>query len=151
MSIVEAVDKLNQHEHICNLVIIGRDEDNIKINSKHTLYLGEQPREVVLAALKNSYALVSMSESESFGIVIVEAWMQKKPVIINQSCPAFSELVQNNTNGLYATKENLHQQMQTLLHNKDLASSLGENGLKICYKYQWKTIARQINNTLQQA
>ncbi len=100
-SIIQAIENVNEKEHICNLVMIGRDEDNIKIDSKYTYYFGEQPRNVVLGALQECHGLVTMSESESFGIVIVEAWMLSKPVIINEKCPAFVELVTNKKDGLY--------------------------------------------------
>jgi len=106
-SIIEAIEEINKEEHRCNLIMIGRDEDNVTIDSKYTYYLGEQPREVVLGALKKAQALVSMSQSESFGIVIVEAWMLQKPVIINELCPAFTELVKDEHSGLYANKKNL--------------------------------------------
>lgn len=147
-SIITAIEKLNEKEHHCNLLMIGRDEDGITIKSKHTYYLGEQPREVVLGAIKNCHALVSMSESESFGIVIIEAWMLNKPVIINENCPAFSELVQDNVNGLYATKINLAQKMTTLLENKMLAKELGNNGRKNVKPYTWKGIAKIIEEQL---
>jgi len=147
-SIIDAIEEINRDEHRCNLVMIGRDEDSIKIDSKYTYYLGEQPREVVLGALKNSLSLVSMSESESFGIVIVEAWMLKKPVVINELCPAFRELVKDEVSGLYADKKNLHLQLSRLLKEDKLSLLLGKNGYKESGNYLWSKIASHINNQL---
>jgi len=147
-SIVDAIEKVNQNEHICNLVMIGRDEDGVVIDSKFTYYLGEQPREVVLGALKNCYSLVTMSQSESFGIVIVEAWMLKKPVIINAKCPAFVELVEDKVNGLYTDTSNLKQNIENLLRDKNLADTLGENGYAVVDNYTWHGIAKKINTRL---
>jgi glycosyltransferase involved in cell wall biosynthesis len=146
--IVEAIEKINQKEHRCNLVMIGREEDNRTINSKFTHYLGEQPREVVLGALKKSLALVNMSESESFGIVIVEAWMLQKPVIINEQCPAFTELVKDGLSGLYANKKNLDIQLGKLLEDNRFATTLGQNGHQESSNYLWSKIASHINNQL---
>lgn len=147
-SIIDAIEKVNRTEHICNLVMIGRNEDGIAINSKYTYYLGEQSREVVLGALKNCYALVTMSQSESFGIVIVEAWMLKKPVIINAECPAFVELVKDKENGLHTNISNLKQNIESLLKDKDLANKLGENGYTVVDDYTWQEIAKKINTRL---
>jgi glycosyltransferase involved in cell wall biosynthesis len=128
--------------------MIGREEDNRTIDSKFTHYLGEQPREVVLGALKKSLALVNMSESESFGIVIVEAWMLQKPVIINEQCPAFTELVKDGLSGLYANKKNLDIQLGKLLEDNRLATTLGHNGHQESSNYLWSKIASHINNQL---
>ena len=147
-SIIDAIEKINKEEHLCNLVMIGRDEDSIKIDSKYTYYLGEQPREVVLGALKKAEALVNMSESESFGIVIVEAWMLKKPVVINELCPAFTELVKDKHSGLYANKKNLHLQLSRLLQENKLSKNLGANGYSSSSNYLWSKIASHINNHL---
>jgi len=148
-SISEAVEKVNSTKRLCNLVMIGRDEDNIKINSKYTYYLGEQPRSIVLGALKETCCVVTMSSSESFGIVILEAWMTKKPVIINENCPAFAELVQDNINGLYANKKNLSEKLMIILQNKQRACLLGTNGHGIVKKkYLWSIIAENIDQKL---
>jgi len=98
--VISAVEELNSHGLVCNLVMIGRNEDHVDISSKQVLYLGEQPREVVLGALKSCHGLITMSRSESFGIVILEAWMFQKPVIVNQDCPAFLERVQDGENAI---------------------------------------------------
>ena len=141
-SIIEAVERVNGNEHICNLVMIGRDEDGAAIESQYTHYLGEQPREVVLGALKECYGLVTMSESESFGIVILEAWALKKPVIVNEKCPAFVELVEDKVNGLYAKESNIADQLQLLLDNKDLSKKLGQTGNAAIDRYTWRNIGQ---------
>lgn len=147
-TMIDAIEKVNEKEHLCNLVMIGRDEDGLAVNSKFTYYLGEQPREVVLGALKNCYSLMTMSESESFGIVIVEAWMLKKPVIINEKCPAFIELVEDKVNGLYADKHTLKHQIEHLLRDENLTKTLGENGYRIVENYIWEKITYSINENL---
>ncbi len=146
--IIKAIEKVNEKEHICNLVMIGRDEDGIEVNSKYTYYLGEQPRKVVLGSLKECYGLITMSESESFGIVIIEAWMLSKPVIINGKCPAFVELVKDQVNGLYADKDNLANKIKYLLNNPEKAILFGENGNREIDKYTWEDIGQRFNHIL---
>lgn len=147
-SIIEAIEKANEKEHLCNLVMIGRDEDSVETNSKYTYYLGEQPRDIVLGALQECYGLITMSESESFGIVIVEAWMLEKPVIINEKCPAFAELVTDEVNGLYANKLNLSNQIIKMLNNNELSKNLGTNGQKKSNIYIWDNISEKLNTLL---
>ncbi len=147
-SIIEAIEKVNEKGHLCNLVMIGREEDGITVDSKYTYYFREQPREVVLGALKECYSLVTMSESESFGIVILEAWMLKKPVIINERCPAFIELVEDGVNGLYANKLNLADMISYLLHDKATAHRLGKNGNRVVDDYVWNKISNKLNKEL---
>ena len=141
-TIIEASRKSNREGNKFNLVMIGRDEDKIRVSASDVIYLGEQPREVVLGALKECAGLITMSESESFGIVILEAWMQKKPVIINKRCQAFAELVQNNINGLLATEQDLREKMEYILENKTHAIQMALNGYKkVTTDYTWGSIA----------
>ena len=89
------------------LLMIGKDEDGEPIHSPYVTYLGMQPREMVLSALKRCEFVVNMSESESFGIVILEAWMACKTIIVNENCKAFTELVKDGDNGSYANQQDL--------------------------------------------
>lgn len=148
LDIIEAIEYINRFEHICNFVMIGRDEDNELIKSKYTYYLGEQSREVVLSALNNSISLVNMSESESFGIVVIEAWMLKKMVIINQNCPAFVELVDDKINGLYADKNNLREILKFTIENKEFINKLGLQGYENSKRYEWSDISKLIINEI---
>lgn len=143
-SVVQAVEQLNIHESICNLVMIGRNEDHLDISSKQVTYLGEQSRDVVLGALKTCNGLITMSRSESFGIVILEAWMFQKPVIVNQDCPAFLELVQDGENGIYAADHNLAEKINILLEHPELGNRLGLNGHKKIHQYTWSHIAEKL-------
>ncbi|VTR52321.1 glycogen synthase, Corynebacterium family [Actinobacillus pleuropneumoniae] len=128
---------------------MGKDEDGDPIENENVFYFGELTREEVLGALKNCSMLVTMSSSESFGIVILEAWMQKKPVIVNEDCPAFVELVQNGFNGITSRKEKLHEDIQYLLNNPAAGEKMGEQGYSLLSdKYTWESVGKEINNIL---
>jgi glycosyltransferase involved in cell wall biosynthesis len=148
-AIIDAIKAANKDGKLCNLVMIGIDEDGLPVNRDDVLYLGAQPRNVVLGALKECRCLITMSQSESFGIVILEAWMQKKPVIVSEKCVAFAELVQHDVNGLLANEENLHEKISSLLQNDSIAHQMGENGFnKVTRQYTWEAIAAQFNELL---
>lgn len=146
--VIDAIDEINKDEPVCKLVMIGKDEDGYAISSKNVVYLGMQPRNMVLSALAKCTFLVSMSSSESFGIVIVEAWASSKAVIINENCAAYTELVQDDVNGLYANKDNLSGKIKYLLNDKKMAEKLGEKGKEKIEQYTWDGLSKNIEDEL---
>lgn len=146
---IDAIQKVNENTKRCELVIIGKDEDQEEIKHDNVHYLGELDRKYVLGALKECIGLITMSESESFGIVILEAWMLKKPVIVNENCAAFVELVKDMHNGLLSNKYNLHDKINFVLDSFQTSKALGENGyLEIKEKYTWNSLGLEVNNLL---
>jgi glycosyltransferase involved in cell wall biosynthesis len=70
-----------------------------------------------------------MSSSESFGIVLLEAWMAGKPVIANNSCAAFHDLAIDDHNALLVDDvRSLRQAIKRLLSDQELCDRLAENG-----------------------
>jgi len=140
---IEAVQLLRQTGIAVNLAIIGVDEDGVPIREDGVTYLGHQPREIVTGALADCSALVTMSESESFGIVICEAWKFGKPVIANRSCYAFRELVSHDRDGLLVEGvAELSEAMKRLILEPDLCSRLGSAGFdRVVREFTWDQIA----------
>ena len=147
--VIDAVSKINAVKKCLNVVLIGRDEDGVGTDPKEVRYLGEQARPVVLGALKECLTVVNMSESESFGIVILEAWMMSKPVIVNEKCPAFVELVCDNANGFFANRETLPDVILSLLKDPELVARVGRSGLvSVGKEYSWEQIGNTANEAL---
>jgi glycosyltransferase involved in cell wall biosynthesis len=147
--IIEAVKEINRSKKICDLVMIGKDEDGAIISEAEAFYLGQQPREVVLGALKECLCLINMSESESFGIVLLEARMFKRPVIANGRCAAFKELVIDGVNGLLASKNDLAEKIHFVISHPREAEIMGDAGHKaVSQSYTWPSIAGSINDLL---
>lgn len=147
--VINSIEKLNKDRKKCNLLIIGKDEDKVRIDENNALYIGEQSREIVFSFLKNCFCLVNMSESESFGLVILEAWMFKKAVIVNENCNPFTELVEDNINGIYANKDNLSMKIDYLLNNPDIAIKLGNKGYeKTINNFTWEKTGLELNTIL---
>src|SRR5712691_11544024 len=109
-----------------------------------------QPREVIRGALFECRGLVSMSRSESFGIVICEAWLFRKPVIANRACYAFRDLIQDGTTGLLVGDElELQDAMARLTDNPALRARLGEAGFaEAMSRYTWPQVAASIYGAL---
>ncbi len=92
---------------------------------------------LVRAAYNLCECLILPSNAEGFGLVTVEAWRMKKPVIVSTGCGA-SELVVDGINGYTfapADDEALAERMKKILegHRSDEMGSMGYETSKQCY------------------
>jgi glycosyltransferase involved in cell wall biosynthesis len=138
--VIEATEKLNQDGVAINVVMIGPDDDGMVINSPYVTYLGRQPREVVRGALRGCLALVNMSSSESFGIVLLEAWLANKPVVANKSCVAFHDMAVDNENSLLVTPDGLQEALTRIINDPTLCQRLAENGYMTAQNFSWEAV-----------
>jgi glycosyltransferase involved in cell wall biosynthesis len=120
--------------------MIGPDDDGRDLAGQPVTYLGPQPRSVVRGALAECLALVNMSVSESFGIVLLEAWMHGRPVIVNRGCPAFLDLAVHEHNALLVDEASLAPALMRLEADAGLADRLGSQGRAGVPDYSWAKI-----------
>jgi glycosyltransferase involved in cell wall biosynthesis len=128
------------------VVLIGPDDDGVPLRGGRAIYLGRQPNDVVRGALMECLALVNMSRSESFGMVLLEAGLANKPVIANANCAAFADIVDDGVNGLMVTPEGLPRAMTTLWKDASLRQKMGKANRKIALKYDWAIIEKNFIN-----
>lgn len=145
-SVIQAVESINQSGKKLRLVMIGPDDDGLVITSPHVSYLGRQPRSVVRGALMSCLALVNMSSSESFGIVLLEAWLARKPVVANKSCVAFHDMAIDQENALMVGHEELQDALVRLRNAPALCERLGSNGFETAQKFSWKVVENDFVN-----
>ena len=91
--------------------------------------------------------LISPSTQESFGLVLLEAWARKKPVIV-ADIPASFELI-NKTNGglIFSQNEStdLAKKINLLLKNLTLQQYLGQNGFNYVQEHAtWDKIGEAL-------
>lgn len=103
--------------------------------------------------LNNCEALVLPSSFESFGIVVVEAWICKKPVIVSD-IPGLRSLVDDRKDGLLFVEGStidLAARVRDLVLDQTLRLRLGLAGYtKVIDKFGWNSIiARLEAHTLQ--
>lgn len=141
---VQAVDMIDNKQVI--LVMIGSEIDRKPIDSPYVLYLGNTTRQELLDAYDACDVFVLPSEHESFGIVFLEAWMRKKPVIGNAGCEAVASIIQNGEDGfLCGSSREISERINTLVSNPALSRRLGEAGYaKTLNNYTWDIIAGQV-------
>ena len=140
--VVKAIEDLNKENIGLNAVLIGPDDDGVEINSKYSAYLGKQPRNVVRGALMSCMALCNMSASESFGIVLLEAWLAGKPVIANKNCAAFHDLAMDGENATLVDSHELLFALKNLMSDYKYSKRLALNGKDIPKKYSWDNISK---------
>ncbi|HLY57185.1 MAG TPA: glycosyltransferase [Stellaceae bacterium] len=132
-----------------DLVFVGADE-GVVIPAMAGLHdYGELPREAVLGALAGAIALVTMSESESFGIVLLESWMSGRPVIAQSGTLAFAELVSEGIDGLLVRDAaELAAAMRRLAADAKAAEAMGASGRAKAEAYAWPTVATRLRDAL---
>ena len=86
------------------------------------------------------------SASESFGVVFLEAWACKKPVI-GAATGAVSSVVNNGIDGLlfnHGDEKDLAEKLALLIADPQLRQTMGNNGYKkIQEKYAWPVITKK--------
>jgi glycosyltransferase involved in cell wall biosynthesis len=141
---VKAVDGLADDQ--TQLVLIGEDIDRKPVHSPRVCYLGRLSRAELIDAYDAADVLVSPSEHESFGMVFLEAWMRRKPVIGNAGCGPVSALITEGEDGfLCRNAEEFARRIRLVLDDPALALRLGENGhRKAMMRYTWEAIAGKV-------
>ena len=84
-----------------------------------------------------------MSTSESFGIVILEAWLGNCPVLVNKNCDSFCDLVKHNVNGKLVDSLSLAVEISNLYESPDQRRMLIENGLESVKQFSWDAIGSE--------
>jgi glycosyltransferase involved in cell wall biosynthesis len=112
-----------------NLVFIGSNSD-ISAGDKqyvHSLgFLSEQDKYDCYGA---SLALCIPSVMESFSIVMMESWLAKRPVIVNNECAVTSSLCTQSNGGLSFNNYDEFREIVLLFQErKDIADQLGRQG-----------------------
>lgn len=138
--IIDAAEALNRNGIDLQVVLIGPDDDGVPVTSPNALYLGRQPRNIVRGALLSCLALCNMSSSESFGIVLLEAWMAGKPVIANKNCAAFQEMAIDGVNSFLVLSSNLSNAIRKIIDANDLVNEFAKNGSAVVLQYNWKNV-----------
>lgn len=141
--IINAVEELNRRGIDLQTVIIGPDDDKLPVKALNAIYLNRQPRNVVRGALLSCFALCNMSSSESFGIVLLEAWLASKPVVANINCAAFHDIAVHGENALLTSVEDLVETIMELISNPKLQQSLGRHGNNVTIGFDWNDVSNR--------
>lgn len=123
------IEKLKEKEKIINI-------DNFSEDEKSDIF-------------SSCDIFILPSINESFGIVFLEAWMHKKPVIgCKNSAPA--EVIRDRVDGLlaeYGNPTDIAEKILMLLNNEKMRKRLGNTGRKkVLENYTWDIVGKKIQN-----
>lgn len=98
--------------------------------------------------------LVMASKTESFGIVYLEAWGHRKPVIGARS-PAVSEIVTEDKDGIlvdFGDSDQLASAILKMIGDESMRISMADYGFrKVTSKYSWDVILQRIDDVYSKA
>jgi glycosyltransferase involved in cell wall biosynthesis len=116
-------------EYESELRALAGDSGNIK-------FLGNLNQEQLRRLYRKAVAVLVPSICyETFGIIIIEAFSQRTPVIVN-NLGALPEIVQDSGGGfVYDTASELTRAMEQLARDKPLRDELGNKGYEAYLKY----------------
>jgi len=124
-----------------------------KVRSRIRLHLNFFTEEK--AVLFNSIdVFVLPSHNESFGLVFLEAWSCKKPVI-GISTGAVRNVIDDGVDGLLSNindEESLAEKLMILIRDKSLRERMGEAGFnKVKDRYTWQIIVSRLRTCYSEA
>jgi len=105
---------------------------------ENVIFAGYLPDKDLGTAYAMCDAFILPSVREGFGLVVVEAWLYKKPVIVS-SYAGVADLIEDGVNGLLFDPNKIDQlasKIIKVLTDGELAERLGKEGFetsKLCY------------------
>ena len=105
------------------------------------------------AAINGSLALVQSSYFESFSIVLCEAWVQKRPALVQGASTVLRGQALRSGGAIpYEGYAEFEQAAMMLLENPELANEMGINGRQyVEQQYEWNNVISNVETTLELA
>jgi glycosyltransferase involved in cell wall biosynthesis len=133
------------------LVLLGGGEIEIPGDLKGRVHsLGVDSAQDIFDGMAACEFLVHPSFYESFSLVMMEAWLHQKPVLVNGECEVTQYHVLRSNAGLYFT--NVGEFMETVVlmrSNPGLCHKLGAAGRRyVLEHYQWHDVALRFTEFL---
>ena len=141
---LDLVAKLSHKFPNIKFVFVGIDggflQELKKLSANNCIYTGKVDEEEKLQALNAADIFIHPSHFEAFGIVVLEAFAQKTPVITSDS----GGLPWVNDMGLIFEDNNLQdleEKLKLLINNKELREEIAKKGYEKAKNYTWEKIA----------
>lgn len=102
-------------------------------------------------AISGAIAVVQPSVNESFSIVVMEAWLQEKPVLVHARCAVTRRHAADAGGGLwFEGGEELGECISFLLDNPDTARRMGLGGRRYVEReYSWDAVIGRFDRALE--
>jgi len=131
------------------LVLIGKQEMQIP-ESEDIIYLGFVDENEKFDTINGSKLIIIPSQFESLSIILLEAFLCKKPVLVNGKSEVLKNHCISSNGGLwYENKSEFVEECDYLLCNKNHNRLLGEKGYDyVMENYCWRKIVEKFNSIL---
>ncbi len=152
--LIGAMPKVLKNNPLAKLVILG--EGVMEKRLKHMVkkldvkdsvrFLGYTPQDEYLDLLNACDLVCIPSRNEPFGLVLLEAWSAKKPVVA-ANVGGLSENIESFKNGVTVNplSDSISEGINYLLNNPSKARKIGEEGRKMVETgFSWEVVARTI-------
>ncbi|MGH7805549.1 MAG: glycosyltransferase family 4 protein, partial [Candidatus Binatia bacterium] len=128
-----------------SLVVAGDGSIPESVRPRGVIDLSRLDEEEKRVACAGALALCQPSVNESFSIVIMEAWLQGTPVLVNAACPVTRRHARESGGGLaFADAAELAALVDHLRANPDDARTLGRNGRAyVLEQYTWPVVTER--------
>jgi len=132
-------------QHLQQIIIA-----NASLNKNDIIFIHDLREEDKVHLFHAFDVFVLPSVNESFGIVFLEAWACKKPVI-GTAIGAIKSVIANGVDGLLMepeNEENLAEKILLLAQNEQMRLQLGNNGYqKTITHYTWEAVTKKYRDT----
>lgn len=137
--------------HDIKLVLTGAGEFQAPADLRpHILDLGFVSEEEKHEAMAGATAFCHPSVNESFGIVLLEAWLARAPALVHARCAVTRDHCRKSNGGLwFAHYPAFEEALGLLLERSDLRRALGEAGRRyVAREYAWPAVERKFLDAL---
>lgn len=148
--LLEDFQQFRQHQKDpLKLVLIGKANFDLPTHPDIVPlgFLSEQDK---FDALQAASIVVMPSLYESLSMIVLEAWLMGRPVLVNGRCAVLRNQCRRSNGGLYYTSyDEFSAALQQLLSNPSLRQQLGRQGQRFAQtEYHWDTIIHRYKTLL---
>lgn len=142
-----------RRQRMLTLVLAGRDPLHIPAYQRTFVrdvgFLSEQSKADAFAACD---VFVHAGTQESFAFVLMEAWLQRRPALVNQGCTVTTDAVNEAQAGLaFADFATFAAALDVLLANPALRTQLGQSGHDyVTQQCRWPDVAHRAHTAITQ-
>ncbi len=119
----------------------------------HILDAGFVSEEEKHAAMAGALAFCHPSVNESFGIVVLESWLARTPVLVHGHCAVNRNHCRKSNGGLwFSVYPEFEEALSLLLRDANLRQAMGAAGRQyVLREYAWSAIERKLLQALDEA
>jgi len=123
------LDYLKKFDRTARLVFIGGGDESLVPRSEYLVDLGFVSEAQKLRLMRNSKAIINLSENESFSIVIMEGWWCGVPAVVSANCAVTANHVRRAHGGFFVSnREEFAEALKRLEDQETARFRLGANG-----------------------